>query len=436
MTLPRNRSEPHERSANDLPLRHYPPLVTLIRRANRGPAVAPELATCKEIRSWLLSDAPGENDLLPLFEALVWRMVAAGLPVDRITIHVGTLHPQLLGFYWYWDRTDGLVDELKVDQSGLDTDRYRKSPLAAVIERGQSFRASTIDQAAVDRYPLLADLKAQGISDYSVFPLVAGKSYHNAASLATRHDSGFSDADMQECRQILDIFALHVERQIVWRITENVLDTYLGSVARHKVLSGTIQRGAGESIRAVIWMSDLRGFSKLTDSLPGADVLVVLNEYFERLAKSVIAHGGEILKFIGDGLLAVFPVARDEDERAAATASLAAAEQALYDVHRLNHATPETLDRIDDWRPLRTGIALHLGEVFFGNVGAPERLDFTVIGRAVNEVSRVEALTKELDRPILITEPVAQLLDRELENMGSHQLRGLSDEVTLYSVSG
>jgi adenylate cyclase len=436
MSSPRNRSESHERSANDLPLRQYPALVTLIRRANCGPAVAPEVSTCDEIRTWLLSDALGEKDLLPLFEALVWRMVAAGLPVDRITIHVGTLHPQLLGFYWYWDRTDGLVDELKVDQSGLDTERYRKSPLAAVIERGESFRASTIDQAAVDRYPLLADLKTQGIRDYSVFPLVAGKPYHNAASLATRCDSGFSDADMQECRRILEIFALHVERQIVWRITENVLDTYLGSVARHEVLSGTIQRGAGESIRAVIWMSDLRGFSSLTDSLPGADVLSILNEYFERLAGAVIAHGGEILKFIGDGLLAVFPVAEGDDERTAATASLAAAEQALHDVQLLNHEAPESLNRIDGWRPLRSGIALHLGEVFFGNVGAPERLDFTVIGRAVNEVSRVEALTKELDRSILITESVAQLLDRELENMGSHQLRGPSDQVNLYSVSG
>ena len=429
-----NRTETCGQGVIDPHPRQYPTLVTLIRRADRGPAVAPEVTTCDGIRAWLLSDAPGEKDLLPLFEALVWRMVAAGLPVDRVTIHVGTLHPQLLGFYWYWSRSDGLVDELKVDQAGLETDRYRRSPLAIVIEQGESFRASTGDRKMSNRYPLLVDLQKQGLRDYCVLPLGAGNAYHNAATLATCRDSGFSDKDIQDCTHILEIFALHVERQIAWRITENVLDTYLGSVAGQKVLNGAIRRGAGESIRAVIWMSDLRGFSNLADRLPGADVLTILNEYFERFAGAVIAHGGEILKFIGDGLLAVFPVIEGDDGRHAAAASLAAAEQALRDVHLLNHTESESLIHLDGWRPLRSGIALHLGEVFFGNVGAPERLDFTVIGRAVNEVSRVETLTKDLDRPILITRPVAELLDRELENMGNHHLRGLSGQVALYTL--
>lgn len=414
--------------------REYPDLVTLVRRSERDPIAALPATTCAEIRTWLLCDAIGEENLLPLFESLVWRMVAAGLPVDRVTIHVGTLHPELLGFYWYWNRLDGLVDELKVQQAGLDTDRYRRSPLANVIENGESFRARTADPSMVARYPLLADLKAQGIHDYSVFSMGAGGPYHNAATLATCRESGFSDSEMQEFKRIFEIFALHVERQIARRVAENVLDTYLGAVAGDKVLNGAIRRGAGESIRAIIWMSDLRGYTGLTDRLPGADVLTVLNEYFGRLAGAVIAHDGEILKFIGDGLLAVFPFTGAGDERAAAGAAVAAAEKALHDVNQLNSDAPEDLDRIDGWRPLRSGIALHLGDVFFGNVGAAERLDFTVIGRAVNEVSRVEALTKELARPILVTGPVARLLDRELEHMGSHRLRGLSGEVTLYSI--
>lgn len=422
------------RGAIDPSPREYPDLVALVRRAERGPAAAPPAVTCDEIRAWLLGDAIGEEDLLPLFESLAWRMVAAGLPVDRVTIHVGTLHPELLGFYWYWRRSDGLVDELKVQQAGLDTDRYRRSPLAQVIEKGRSFRARTDDPALVVRYPLLADLRAQGLHDYLVFSMGAGKTYHNAATLATCRESGFGEAEIQEFRRIFEIFALHVERHIALRIAENVLDTYLGSVAGGKVLSGAIRRGAGESIRAVIWMSDLRGYTGLTDRLPGADVLTVLNEYFERLAGAVIGHGGEILKYIGDGLLAVFPFAGAEDERAAAASAVAAAERALYDVSLLNDDASHNLEQIEGWRPLRSGIALHIGDVFFGNVGAPERLDFTVIGRAVNEVSRVEAMTKDLARPILITEPVAKLLDRELENMGSHRLRGLSGEVTLYSI--
>ncbi len=286
----------------------------------------------------------------------------------------------------------------------------------------------------LERYPLLADLKAEGMHDYAVIPLGSGNEYHNAVTLATVRESGFDDGDLQEFRRIFEIFGLHVERHIAWRIAENVMDTYLGTVAGHKVLSGTIERGAGESMRAVIWMSDLRGFTTLADRLPGVDVLTILNEYFERLAGAVIDHGGEILKFIGDGLLAVFPVSGNDAGREAATASLAAAKQALDEIQQLNDSAPECLEKIEGWRPLRFGIALHLGEVFFGNVGAPERLDFTVIGRAVNEVSRVEMLTRELDREILVTEPVARLLDCNLDNMGSHKLRGLSSPVTLYSL--
>jgi len=415
--------------------RTYPSLVTLMRRASGGPSVAPARTTCAEIREWLLSDAIAEDDLLPLLEALVWRMAAAGLPVDRITVHVGTLHPQLLGFYWYWDRSDGMVDELKVDQAGFGLKRYRRSPLAVVIRKGETFRARTDDPKMTTRFPLLAELAEQGFTDYTAFPMGAGKSaYHNSATLATRSDTGFDDTALRECREIFRVFALHVERQIARRIAVNVLDTYLGTAAGSRVLSGAIQRGVGEPIRAIIWMSDLRGYSNLSDRLPGPDVLAVLNEYFERLAGAVIGNGGQILKFIGDGLLAVFPVSDGGDEGAAAASAVAAAEQALLDVDTLNRQAPDTLDRIDGWRPLRSGIALHMGEVFFGNMGAPERLDFTVIGRAVNEVSRVEALTKELGRPVLVSEPVARLLERELENMGSHQLRGFSGRVALYAV--
>lgn len=430
-----SRSNIHDEATIDPYPREYPDLVALVRRAERGPATAPAITTGDEIRTWLLTDAIGEEDLLPLVESLAWRLVAAHLPVDRITIHVGTLHPELLGFYWYWNRQDGLVDELKVDQAGLSTERYRRSPLATVIDTGESFRAGTGDETMAERYPLLEDLRTQGLHDYCIISMGAGKSYHNAATLATRRASGFSDADMLECRRIFEIFALHVERQIARRVAENVLDTYLGSVARDKVLSGAIRRGAGESIRAVIWMSDLRGYTSLTDRLPGADVLTLLNEYFERFAGAVIDHGGEVLKFIGDGLLAVFPIAQGGGERAAARAAVAAAKKAIEDIGLLNHEPPAALHRIEGWQPLRSGIALHLGEVFFGNVGAPERLDFTVIGRAVNEVSRVEALTKELGRPILVTEPVARLVDQDLVNVGNHRLRGLSGQVTLYSIS-
>ncbi len=424
---------PGRRATIDPTPRQYPDLVTLVRRSDDGPATAPPRTSVAEIRNWLLRDAVRDDDLTRLTESLVWRMVAAGLPVDRLTVHIGTLHPQLIGFYWLWNREDGLIDELKVDQSGLNTDRYRRSPLARVITNGETFRSRTDDAGMTSRYPLLEDLGSQGYREYVVFPMGARSRYHNAATIATRRDAGFGEAEFADCASIFEVFALHVERHIASRIAQNVLEIYLGATAGRRVYDGTIRRGAGESIRAVVWMSDLRGFSDLADRLPGTAMLAVLNEYFGTMARAVIDNGGEILKFIGDGLLAAFTIDEAFGEREAAAAALRAAERALADVERLNGETPATLAAVEGWRPLRSGIALHLGDVFFGNMGAPERLDFTVIGRAVNEASRVEALTKELGRPILLTEPVARLLERELDDMGRHRLRGFSTDIALYS---
>lgn len=388
-------------------------------------------ASIEDVESWLLSDALGEEDVLPFFEQFCWRLVAAGLPLDRASLHVGTLHPQLYGFGWNWNRVDGICDEVRVAEAALANDSYRRNPLFQVIEHGEAFRGRTGD--AAQRYPLMAELARQGYVDYAAIPLRAGGAYHNAATVATKRADGFSDAQFRDLTRMLRLAALHVERHIALRIAGNVLDTYLGAAAGGRVLRGSIKRGAGEPIRAILWASDLRGFTDLADRLDGPDMIALLNGYFECLAGAVLAHDGEVLKFIGDGLLGVFPYSAFADERAAAAAALAAAEGALQAIDRLN-ADPQMFAHIAGWRPLRTGIALHDGEVFFGNVGAPERLDFTVIGRAVNAASRVEALSKSLGRAILVTEPVARLLDRPLKPLGQHELRGLAAPISIYGV--
>jgi adenylate cyclase len=413
--------------------RSYTASVSVLRRADRGPSAAPGRTTIGEIEAWLLADAMSADDLLALFESLAWRLVAAGVPLDRASLHVGTLHPQVFGFAWNWERADGLCDEVKVAEATLKTDAYRRNPLFRVIEYGEVFRGDTGDPDTVSQYPLMAELARRGITEYDVMPLRAGGAYHNAASVATKQTGGFSDADRASLSHTLRLFALHVERHIASRIAANVLDTYLGVAAGEQVLHGSIKRGAGEAIRAIIWASDLRDFTDLSDRLAGSDIVALINAYFERLAGAVMAEGGEVLKFIGDGLLAVFPYASFKSEHEAARASLAAAERALQAVDDLNRAAPPELAIIEGWRPLRTGIALHEGEVFFGNVGAPDRLDFTVIGSAVNTASRVETLTKSLGRPILITEPVARMLDRPLDHLGKHALRGLATPLAIFS---
>jgi len=404
-----------------------------VRRSSRGAASAPTTASFADITAWLLKGAARETEMLLLFESFIWRLIAAGIPLDRASLHIGTLHPQLLGFAWNWRRDDATCYEVKVQHLTSETDSFKLNPLARIFATGEPLRRNPQAPEAQAEFPIMVELAESGITDYVALPFSSGAGYRHAMTLATSHPGGFPHAAGAEVRNVLDLFALHVERHIVQRIAENAVSAYLGDVAGRKVLSGSIQRGAGEAIRAVIWMSDLRGFTALSDRLSGTEMIVLLNAYFETLAGAVLLHGGEVLKFMGDGLLAVFPIGEATSAPAAARAALGAAQRAMRDLEGLNAGALPQLDGIDGWRPLRTGIALHEGEVFFGNIGAPERLDFTVIGPAVNEASRVEALQKTLKRDILITTAVARLLDIPLDHLGEHALRGVAAPVAVYS---
>lgn len=413
-------------------LRNYPDGVTVIKRSARGAACAPAEASYADIEHWLLHDAGSEPELLLTYEAFLWRMVAAGLPLDRASLHIGTLHPQLLGFAWNWRRSDWLCDEVKVRHFTAGTDAYKLNPLSRIFESGEPLRRHPQRPDAQAEFPIMRELAANGYTEYLALPL-GGDRFRHAVTFATIDPDGFADDDVEQIKRLLRLFMLHVERHIAVRIATNTLNAYLGPVAAGKVLSGEIGRGAGQSIRAMIWVSDLRGFTDLSGRLSGADMIALLNAYFETFAGAVLANGGEVLKFMGDGLLAVFPLGDGDGARAAARAALAAAEQAIAGLDQLNRAAPPPLDRIDGWRPLRAGIALHEGEVFFGNIGAPERLDFTVIGPAVNEASRVEALQKIIGRDILITAAAARHLDTPLDHVGDHALRGVAEPMAIYS---
>lgn len=413
--------------------RQYAHAVSLLRRANRGRAAAPTLQTVAQIETWLLEDAVRIGDLIDLFEIFVWRLVAAGLPLDRASLHVGTLHPQLIGFAWNWNIADGLVDEVKVAEAALRSDAFLRNPLAIVLKTGQPVRIDPSDPETAARFPIAADLRELGIVQYLALPL-GGAGYHNVATVATRQPGGFTKQQRKELEKLLRLLGLHVERHIATRIARNVLDTYLGTLAGGRVLEGSIRRGSGTRISAVVWASDLRGFTDLSDRLDAADMLTVLNAYFEAMTGSILAHGGEVLKFMGDGLLAVFPHNAGYDEGNSAEAAIAAAIAAEAAVAALNDNPPGEMAAIKDWQPLRSGIALHEGEVFFGNMGAPERLDFTVIGRAVNGASRVESMTKQFGRSILLTAPVAERLARRLESLGRHSLRGMAEPIEIFAL--
>jgi len=425
----------HQKSIDPSP-RSYAPFVYLMDRTKRGAECAPKTQTLSDITEWLLFEAVKIDNLMFMYEEFLWRCRAAGIPVDRSSLHVGTLHPRIIGFSWVWNSTDEICDEVTADARAMEIPAFTKNPLARVMGGGPMMQLDLRREKDRNAFPLMLELADEGYTEYAIMPLYTATERKNAITFASKHPDGFPDAIREDTKTIMDIFALHVERHILQRIARNVVDTYLGPIAGERVLNGEIKRGDGEAIDAVVWMSDLRGFTTLSDKLEGPEVSTVLNTYFEVVSKAVLEQGGDILKFIGDGVLAVFPKGGDAEANAAERALLAA-QNALQELDAVNEKPPEELKQITGWHPLKVGVALHEGEVFFGNIGGASRLDFTVIGRAVNETSRVEALCKELKRPLLLTEPVYENLTAstkaKLDLMGEFHLRGVSRDIPVYA---
>ncbi|MEM8855514.1 MAG: adenylate/guanylate cyclase domain-containing protein [Pseudomonadota bacterium] len=409
-----------------------PDFITLLRTME-APAVPDGLyKTVEDVEAYLLQEAVTIDDLLELFVNLVVRLNAIGLKLQRASLHTGTLHPMLYGFAWVYETQRGICNEVQVGKAAQQSPSYLLNPLHEILTEGGLVRGGPTDPHMA-RFPLMAELEEQGITDYVAVALRSGGSYHNAVTLATGAEGGFGDETVAALKRLLPLFGLHVERHISLRITRNIAVTYLGPAAGQEVLSGSIQRGDGRLIEAVIWLSDLRRFTILSEELGNEPMIALLNAYFGCLVEAVMSHGGEVLKFMGDGVLAVFPHKQFGTPKAAANAALAAARTALNAVAEMNRNPPEALHNVSGWAPLRTGIGLHDGSVFFGNVGGSERLDFTVIGSSVNEASRVEALSKAFDRQILMTQSVAALVDDTLDHLGAHALRGIATPVNLYS---
>ncbi|WP_420412101.1 adenylate/guanylate cyclase domain-containing protein [Roseibium sp.] len=416
--------------------RTYAANVQLLARSQRGPACAPDAQTLEDVKNWLLNDATEIDDVMLMFEEFMWRCQAAHLDIDRSTLHIGTLHPRVIGFSWFWSAQDSFCDELAADANALQHEAFTKNPLYKVMAEGEFVKVDLETKEGLNAFPIMRDLAEQGYTNYVAIPLSASGTMNNAMTLATTRKGGISPEQKEEIRSLIELFALHVERHIVKRIARNVADTYLGPIAGQRVLDGEIKRGDGEAIDAVVFMSDMRGFTGLADRLSGAEVTAILNAYFDRVSTAVLNHGGDILKFMGDGVLAVFDQ-KTLGRQAAADAAVNAARAVLSSIDELNDAPSDTLPDPALWHPLKIGIGLHMGEVFFGNVGGEERLDFTVIGRAVNETSRVEALCKPLGQTLLLTEPVRSALPDGLKSgldpMGDHVLRGVGNPVAIFS---
>lgn len=357
---------------------------------------------------WVLDAAEGAPPLKDLFSRFCVELNQRGLPLWRATLGLEILHPEVSGALMVW--TDaGAMDVHVAPRAGiLEAARYRDSPTRIVDETEAPFRRH-LDQPCPDM-PILEELRLQGATDYLMLPLsFIDRSRTATISFSTHAPGGFTAADMDDLRIAARLLSPYAERHVLRCIAIDLLDTYVGPRTGSRIIEGQIERGSFERIEAALWLADLRGFTRLAEAAPVEEVIAALNDWMEAMVAAIHAHDGEVLKFIGDAVLAIFPTSSERSRAAACRDALSAAE-----------SFAATRDPAEDF-----SLALHIGQVAYGNVGAPRRLDFTVIGPAVNRAARLQGLAKELGRRIVLSRALAAFVDRPLVDLGRHALRGV-----------
>jgi adenylate cyclase len=318
----------------------------------------------------------------------------------------------------------------RVDHEVRGRSEYIGSPASEIHGGASELREDlTRDPALGRKHAIYDEMRAMALTDYVAWPLCHTQGKRHVVTFATDRPGGFDDAQIASLLKLLPILALVSEIRIKNRLARTLLETYVGSHAGELILAGATRRGTGTTVRAAIMICDLRGFTHISDTWPRDDVIDLLNGYFDAMSEPIARHGGEILKFIGDGLLAIFPL----DQPQACANLLHAVTEARQAMIAFNNKIGET-----GHAPLNYGIGVHVGDVMYGNIGSTTRLDFTVIGPAVNMASRLEALTKQLGKPVLLSQAFADLVknDFDLERVGEYPVRGFSDPIELFAYHG
>lgn len=374
---------------------------------------------------WFVTEAYRITDTAKLVAAAGEQLVSAGLPLYRLAYFQLTLHPEFAGTGYFWRRGKGVETSIRMRGDDQDAD-YRDNPLPVVFEQRKTVRVR-LDQAE-PQAPILRQLKAEGATDYVALPLLFTTGHVDALSVVSDRPGGFSAHDLDRMYLLQFAFTRLVEVHSLRDTAAQLLDAYVGRAAGQRILAGEIKRGGGQTIDAVIWICDLRGFTRASDSLPRDTIIALLNDYFDVMGGIVTNAGGEILKFMGDGMLAMFQVAAPSERAATALRAARAAASvadAMIVLNRIRAASDEPV--------VRFGLALHIGEVMFGNIGASRRLDFTVIGPAVNYAARLEKLCSELDCPIILSAAMAALLpEGETAALGRHALKDIDEPQAVY----
>jgi adenylate cyclase len=381
------------------------------------------------IADWLVDGARSAAEAHLVLGELCERLAAAGLPLWRVAVFVRTLHPHIMGRRFLWQPGADVV-VAQAPFAMLQTEEFRRSPVAHVYATDATIRRCLADPDCAGDFEMLEELRRDGVTDYLATPLRFTNGEIHVASWTTRRPGGFTDAEIAGIEQIVAPLARVAEVRALRRVAGNLLNTYLGSRTGERIMSGQIQPGHCETIHAAIWLSDMRGFTSLADRVPGRDLIGLLNRYFDAQVPPILDRGGEVLKFMGDGLLAIFPLPEGTaDAGPTCRAALEAARAARANVAALSGATG-----IVDLDEVRFGVALHLGDVLYGNVGGGSRLDFTCIGPAVNLAARIEKLTGKHGRTVLMSEEVARHCRDQTAALGEFALAGFSRPQTVYGL--
>jgi len=382
----------------------------------------------QKLTDWLVDGARSAPNPQQMMAETCERLVAAGLPLWRVGVFVRTLHPDIIGVNFIW-RPGAEVVVGTANYDTLDSPEYRNSPLAIVFGEGREVR-HRIDDPEANRFPFLDDMRTEGVTDYIALPILQIDGSVHASSWTTRQLGGFSDEQLDGLRSLIRPLSRLIEITRMRRTASNLLDIYVGNRAGERIMGGQIRRGHTDTMQAAIWLSDLRGFTALSDRLPAETVVDILNHYFDCQVSAIRTHGGEVLKFMGDGLLAVFPIAEvvGDTEQVCADV-LEAARESRAKVDAMQYAIGETIERF------RFGVALHVGKILYGNIGGGNRLDFTCIGPAVNLAARLEKIAGRLHRTVVASAAFAHACAGAWSDLGEFPIAGFSKAERVYGLA-
>jgi adenylate cyclase len=373
----------------------------------------------QKIIDWLIDgarSAPGPTEMMA---ETCGRLVRAGIPLWRVNVFIRTLHPDVFGFSFVW-RPGEEVTVTSASYDTPDSQEFKASPLAILYETTSEVRYR-LDDPESAKFPFLDDMRAEGVTDYFAVPLLFADGLVNSSSWTTKQPGGFSDQHLNALRALIPPLARLIEIISLRRRAATLLDTYVGNRAGERILGGQIRRGHTDTMDAAIWLSDLRGFTALSDRLPSETVVEILNRYFDCQVASIRTHGGEVLKFMGDGLLAVFPIdGYVGDVRQVCSRVLEAARESRASVEEMQYPIGETVERF------RFGVALHVGRILYGNIGGGNRLDFTCIGPAVNLAARLEKIAGRLNRTVVASAGFAGICSGGWTELGEFPIAGFS----------